>query len=108
LLCLCAPALSSQHSPAECAEGAEFIGNAARSRDNGMTREAFLQRLEADFVLIRAVPLHLRWFVRDAEDEAMLHKAATDVFESAQPPDVHGHDFLAWCTAGASGRMASR
>ena len=31
----------------ECIEGADFIGNAAYSRDNGMARAAFLDRLEA-------------------------------------------------------------
>lgn len=107
-LCLCAPALSSEHRFAECVEGAEFIRNAAHSRDNGMTREAFLQRLEADLVLIRALPTHLRWFVRDPEDEAMLYKAASGVFESVQPPEVHENHFLAQCAVVASERIASR
>ena len=57
---------------AECIEGSDFIANAAGSRDNGMSREAFLDRLEGDFLMIRAFPVALRWFVKDAADERFL------------------------------------
>ena len=56
----------------ECLEGADFIANAAASRDNGLERGVFLDRLEGDFVAIRAFPVALRWFVKDADDEAFL------------------------------------
>ena len=44
----------------ECLEGADFIANAAASRDNGLERGVFLDRLEGDFVAIRAFPVALR------------------------------------------------
>ena len=46
----------------ECAEAGAFIGNAARARDAGMGRDAFIARMEADFQVIRAFPKELRWF----------------------------------------------
>jgi hypothetical protein len=50
------PARATTSTLEECVEGADFIGHAAYSRDNGMAREAFLDRLEGDFVTIRAFP----------------------------------------------------
>src|SRR5262249_1581437 len=56
---------------ADCDEAAEFIANAARSRDNGLTAEAFFARFDGDLELLQALPPDLRWFVRDADDEAL-------------------------------------
>jgi hypothetical protein len=81
----------------ECIEGSEFIANAARARDNGIAREAFLDRLEADFAAIRAFPPALRWFARDSDDERFLYEAAARVFDRPQPPERHHADFLAGC-----------
>ena len=86
----------------ECVEGAEFIGNAAYSRDNGLARQAFLDRLEGDFVAIRAFPSALRWFVKDADDERFLRAAATAVFDRPQPPDRHRAAFFAACVSRAA------
>ena len=83
----------------ECIEGADFIANAAGSRDNGMSREAFLDRLEGDFRLIRAFPVALRWFVKDAADERFLADAVRDVYDRPAPPDEHRARFLAACLA---------
>ncbi len=94
---IAAPGAASTPTPTECTEAAEFIGNAARARDTGMRREAFLEQMESDFAAIRAFPNELRWFVHDAADEAFLFAAAEDVFESPRSPDVHSTLFLQAC-----------
>lgn len=81
----------------DCFEGADFIANAARSRDNGMPRDAFLGRLEDDLVVIRAFPPALRWFAKDAADERFLIEAATRVYDRPRTPAQHQGDFLAAC-----------
>jgi hypothetical protein len=83
----------------ECAEGADFIGNAARSRDNGIRAEEFLGRMEQDLVAIRSVPPAMRWFARDGDDEALLRVAALDVFAAPRGPEHHHREFLASCRA---------
>jgi hypothetical protein len=93
------PAAALTVSLEECAEGADFIRNAARSRDNGLQAEAFLRRLEDDLVAIRSVPAALRWFARDADDEALLRGAAISVFTDPRAADAHHRDFLATCRA---------
>lgn len=82
---------------AECFEGADFIANAALSRENGMSRTAFLGRLEEDLELIQAYPPQLRWFAKDEEDEAFLTQAARDVFDRPLAPEQHRARFLAAC-----------
>lgn len=100
---LCAATILPTHVQAltvtreECEEGADFIRNAAHSRENGLSSERFLERLDDDLLLIRTVPLALRWFVRDAEDEALLRDAASAVFSLPRPPSEHHQDFLATC-----------
>lgn len=84
---------------AECFEGSDFIANAARARDNGYDRGAFLARMEADFIVIRAFPPALRWFVKDADDERFLLEAATRVFDRPRAADGHRSDFLGDCLA---------
>ena|SRR5690349_814255 len=81
----------------ECFEAADFIGNAARSRDNGMSREAFIGRLEDDLVVIRAFPPGMRWFAKDAADERFLLQAAARVYDVPLPPAQHHAEFLAAC-----------
>ena len=84
---------------AECVEGGDFIMHAAMSRENGMTREAFLERMESDIRLIQAFPPQLRWFVQDEDDEQLLTWAARLVFDSPREPESHQSEFLAVCTA---------
>lgn len=86
----------------ECIEGADFIAHAAQSRDNGMARASFLDRLEGDFVTIRAFPASLRWFVKDPDDERFLRAAAEAVFDRPLPPDRHRAAFFAACVSRAS------
>jgi len=83
----------------ECGEGADFIRNAALSRDNGVRADDFLGRLEGDLVAIRAVPAPLRWFARDADDEALLRMATVDVFVLPRGASEHHADFLSTCRA---------
>ena len=52
-LVLADPSAASRPSMNECFEASDFIGNAALSRDSGMSPEAFLGRMEDDFVAIR-------------------------------------------------------
>jgi hypothetical protein len=90
-------AVAGTSSATECAEGAEFIGNAAQARDTGMARDAFVERMESDFFSIRAFPNELRWFVHDEADEAFLLDAARDVFDRPERPEAHKLDFFRAC-----------
>jgi hypothetical protein len=81
----------------ECLEGGDFIKHAAMSRDYGITREAFLDRMEGDLLVIQQFPPHMRWFVQDQEDETLLTQAAQTVFDSPREPASHQSDFLAVC-----------
>jgi len=82
---------------AECAEGGEFIRNAALARDHGITREFFMGRLEEDLVLIRAFPPALRWFVQDEADERFLSERAGLVFDAPMKPEEHEAAFVRDC-----------
>ncbi len=93
---------------AECTEGGDFIMHAAMSRENGMTREAFLERMESDIRLIQAFPPQLRWFVQDEDDEQLLTWAARLVFDSPREPESHQSEFLAACTARVSAAADAR
>jgi len=92
-------AAASPHSVAECFEGSDFVANAARARDTGMSRSAFLERRDEDLVMIRAYPPALRWFAKDREDEQMLRGAAAEVFDAPRSPDAHRARFLEICFA---------
>ncbi len=97
LIAAAGSALAGTPSPTECAEGAEFIGNAAHARDTGMSRDAFIDQMEADFHAIRAFPHELRWFVQDESDEAFLLGAARDVFDRPETPEAHRIGFFRSC-----------
>lgn len=96
-LALSGAGTAGEKSLAECVEAGDFIANAARSRDNGMTREDFLARLDEDLAAIRAFPPALRWFAQDDDDERLLKSAARDVFERPLPPERHAGAFLDRC-----------
>jgi hypothetical protein len=91
------PAAAGRPSLAECFEASDFIANAARSRDAGMSEAAFLGRMEDDFEMIQSIPSDLRWFVHDADDEAFLLSAAREVFIRPETPDSHRRIFLQSC-----------
>lgn len=86
------------HSASECREGGDFIRNAALARDAGYTREFFVGRLEEDFVMIRAFPPDLRWFVRDPGDEEFLRAEVEAVFGAPASSEQHRAGFLQRCT----------
>src|SRR5205809_273623 len=81
----------------ECFEGSDFIANAALARENGVAREQFLGRMEDDFELIHAYPPALRWFAKDADDEAFLRESARQVFDTPGTPEQHRARFLSAC-----------
>jgi len=86
-------------TPEVCREGSEFIGNAARARDNGLPAEEFLRRLEEDLVVIQAFPPELRWFAQDDDDAALLRAAAASVFASPKSAEDHEAEFVKRCNA---------
>ena len=90
-------ATAHPHSARECREGGDFIRNAALARDAGYTREFFVGRLEEDFVMIRAFPPDLRWFVRDPGDEEFLRSEVEAVFGTPTSSDQHRAGFLQRC-----------
>src|SRR5512139_2373454 len=98
-------AIAQAHSPQECLEGGDFIRNAARSRDTGTSREFFIGRLEEDFLLIRAFPPALRWFVRNPADEVFLRSAVEEVFDAPEDAERHRAGFLERC-ANRAARLA--
>lgn len=95
-------AQAGQSTITECVEGSDFIEHAADARDNGMSRAAFLGRLDADFQTIRAFPVALRWFVKDRDDETFLRGAAADVYDRPLAPEKHRELFFAACVSRAA------
>ena len=89
-------------SEQECAEGGDFIRNAALSRDGGMSGAAFLGRFSDDLALIKAFPPELRWFVQDRQDEDFLFGKVAEVFEKPEAPQLHQRRFFTDCTTRAS------
>jgi hypothetical protein len=91
------PAGAHERTLQECLEGGDFIANAARARDNGMTKAEFLNRLLDDVRLIQAFPPQLRWFVLDPEDADFLATEASKVFDTPLRPEAHRAQFLSRC-----------
>jgi hypothetical protein len=81
----------------ECMEGGEFIRHAAMSRDAGVSRQFFMNRLEEDLAQIQAFPPELRWFVQDEHDERLLGSAAQRVFDEPMKPELHEAAFVSEC-----------
>jgi len=90
-------AAASQPTMDECFEASDFIGNAALSRDAGVSAEAFLQHMQQDFSAIHAFPPELRWFAHDADDEAFLYESARTVFDEPLNPQAQRAAFLRAC-----------
>jgi hypothetical protein len=95
--CTVVTAAASAPSLSECLGGSDFIANAAIARDHGMAREAFVERLEADMMIIHAFPPELRWFVKDVDDERFLHEQVETVFDAPATPENHRRAFLRAC-----------
>jgi len=86
-------------SPRDCLEGAQFIENAAHARNNGVSREAFVARLDEDLQIIQAFPPQMRWFAQDDDDALLLRTAVLQVFAEGRAPKEHAARFLAVCRA---------
>ena len=81
----------------ECNEGGEFIRNAALARDNGITREFFVNKLVEDLMMIQSYPPSMRWFVQDASDEKFLSEAVFKVFDEPVKAEQHEASFVGAC-----------
>lgn len=81
----------------ECAEGSDFIRNAALARDEGMPERHFVAQFQADVQALQRLPAELRWFVQDKDDEAFLLAAVQDVFRKPRPAAVHQAQFAVAC-----------
>lgn len=81
----------------ECAEGSDFIRNAALARDDGMPETQFIAQFHADVQALQRLPAELRWFVQDKEDEVFLLSAVQDVFRKPRPATVHQAQFALAC-----------
>ena len=81
----------------ECNEGGEFIRNAALARDNGMTREIFVDKLVEDLIMIQSFPPQVRWFVQDSGDEKLLSEAVFKVFDEPMTAEQHESSFIGAC-----------
>jgi hypothetical protein len=93
------PAIAMAHQPSrqECAEGGDFIKNAALARDHGMPEASFISRIQDDIEVIKAFPPPLRWFVQDDEAAEFLIAAATEVFRKPKDAGKHQADFVKAC-----------
>jgi hypothetical protein len=99
-LLLCAgAALAHKPTVQECREAGEFIRNAALSRDAGMRREDFLDKLRGDLMSIRGHPPAMRWFAQDEDDEAFLVAAVEQVFDAPMKSTEHESEMLRKCLA---------
>ena len=83
----------------ECVEGSEFIMHAAMARDNGMSRNDFIGRMQGDILAIQSMPKELRWFVQDLDDEALLVGHAERVYDAPGTPQAHQSEFMRVCLA---------
>lgn len=92
--------------PGECREASQFIGNAARARDNGIGRERFVGRFDEDALLLESYPPESRWFIRGNDELRFLRAAVLGVFDAPRPPAAHERDFLAACLNAAGPRAA--
>ena len=100
VLSLCAgSALAHKPTVQECREAGEFIRNAALSRDAGMTRHDFMDRLLGDLMAIRGHPAEMRWFAQDDEDEAFLVAVVESVFDAPGKSTEHESEMLHKCLA---------
>jgi hypothetical protein len=86
-------------SKEECAEGSDFIKNAALARENGMDGITFIAKMHDDFQVIKSFPPSVRWFAQDREEEDFLLAAAASVFEKPKEPTIHQNEFLQKCFA---------
>ncbi len=96
-----ATASAHELSLQECREGADYIRNAAISREHGMSETAFMDIFDNDLAMIMAIPKELRWFVQDDDDASFLRSALNQVFQQPKAPSEHAMEFAHACMARA-------
>ena len=89
----------------ECREAGDFIKNAALSRDNGITREFFIQKIEDDLIVIKSYPAEMRWFAKDDYREGLLLGAAKRVFDEPTSAARHQIMFIDSCMQSPDWRL---
>ena len=89
----------------ECREAGDFIKNAALSRDNGITREFFIQKIEDDLIVIKSYPAEMRWFAKDDYRETLLLSAAKRVFDEPTSAIRHQIMFIDSCMQSPDWRL---
>ena len=89
----------------ECREAGDFIKNAALSRDNGITREFFIQKIEDDLIVIKSYPAEMRWFAKDDYRESLLLSAAKRVFDEPTSAIRHQIMFIDSCMQSPDWRL---
>ncbi len=94
-------ATAHELSVQECREGADYIRNAALSREHGMSESAFMDIFDNDLAMIQSIPKELRWFVQDDEDADFLRAALNQVFRQPKAPAEHAMDFAHACVVRA-------
>jgi hypothetical protein len=99
------PAPAIEVEPGECREASQFIGNAARARDNGYSREKFVARFDEDIMLLSSMRPETRWFVHGEPETRFLRAAIAQVYDAPREPATHERGFLAACLD-AAGRAA--
>ncbi|HEU0200741.1 MAG TPA: hypothetical protein VFR86_09920 [Burkholderiaceae bacterium] len=97
LLFAAGPAQAIEVDAGECREASQFIGNAALSRDNGMSKANFVGRLDEDLVILESIPPESRWFAHGEAEARFLRDAVLEVFDAPRLPVEHARDFLANC-----------
>ena len=95
------PAHAHELSLQECREGADYIRNAAISREHGMSETALMDIFDNDLAMIMAIPKELRWFVQDEDDATFLRSALNQVFQQPKEPSEHAMEFAHACVARA-------
>jgi len=98
-------AVAIEVEPGECREASQFIGNAARARDNGISRDKFVGRFDEDIMLLAGMRPETRWFVRGDNETRFLRAAILQVYDSPREATAHERIFLAACMD-AAGRAA--
>ena len=81
----------------QCRQAAQFVLQAARARDAGMSPALFLATLERDLDTLLARPVSQRWFVRGPLEAGLIRFAAIAVFNRPASAEQHGRQFRRVC-----------
>lgn len=96
-LAMAGPTVAQVLTAADCAEGGDFVHNAALSRDYGIKAEHFVDTLEGDLERIRDMAPAARWFAYSKVEEDLLRMATHGVFLLPRDAAFHREDFVGRC-----------